>query len=239
MTEPNTELPETPIGALEKVTILENTTKPAPFSPEQQVVFDRAVKEAQGRAGRAAREEAARLKLENERLQALAVGNSPDASEVEKLRAQLADEKLRASAADARAVAQEKQVYQSRLAAQVDAVDASAVSKLLADNLVNRDGKWVVLDDAGVERVGADGVPVTPEILYNEFALSHPWAIKGRTINGTGQGGSTGSAPPAALDWRRYVGSHSSAADANRLAQRDPRAYAEMKRQARAAGAIA
>ena len=191
-----------------------------------------------GRAGKAAKEEAERLRAQVEQLKQVAVGNSPDASEVEKLRAQVADSELKAKAADARATAQEKALLQSRLAAQIDSVDANAVSKLLADNLVNRDGKWIVIDDNGTDRIDAAGNPVTPEALYREFAESHPWAIRGRTITGTGQGGSSSSAVPTGIPLEKLFGRTSDSRLANNLALRDKRAYDAAKREAISRGLI-
>jgi hypothetical protein len=126
----------------------------------------------------------------------------------------------------------------ARLGAEIGAVDATSVGKLLSDRIVMRDGQPIVVDESGAEQVNLDGTPTSPQQLYSDWSAKHLWAIKGSVVTGTGSSGSSGSQPPALMDWRKYVGSQSSAADANRLALRDPRAYAEMKRQARAAGAI-
>jgi len=84
------------------VQVLPNTTEPVDFSAAQQVVFDAALKKAMGRAGADARAEAERLRIENERLKAQAIGAAPDSSEVEKLRAQVADSQLQAADAERR-----------------------------------------------------------------------------------------------------------------------------------------
>jgi len=224
----------------ENPTILPNTTsEQVEFSEAQQRILENAIKQASARAGKSAREETARLKLENERLQALAVGNSPDASEVEKLRAQLADEKLRAAAADARATQQEKQVFQNQLATQIDAVDAASVSKLLADSLAKRGGKWVVIDEeTGVDKLNADGSAQTPAQAYAEWALKHPWAIRGRVVAGTGSTGSTGSVPPPQVPLEHYFGSKSNAAAVNKLSIQRPEEYRRLRREAIKKGLI-
>jgi len=217
---------ETP--APEPVTILPNTTPTkVEFSPEQQALFDRKLRESHGRIARAERERVAQLEKELALMRDKAVGNAPDSSETEKLRAQIADEKLRSAAAEAKANKQAKEILQQKLAVEIDAVSPQDVSKLLQDNLVSRDGKWVVVDDNGVDREG-----VTPEQLYREFAESRPWSIRGRTIPGQGSKPSMGFPVPPP-DWTKYFSNGSplpnTSAELNQIAMRDPKAYARMK----------
>ena len=159
---------------------------------------------------------------------------------MEKLRAEIALESQRAAAAEARAAAQEKAALQGKLGAAINAVDTESVSKLLADRIVMRDGKAVVLDESSVEQTNIDGTPTTPQQLYQSWAEAHPWAIKGEVIPGTGSIRSQGPMPPRDPGWAHFVGPNSSARDANILCStpEGKRRYAEYKRQARAAGAI-
>jgi len=193
---PLTEQPENP-------TIPPSTTsEKVEFSEAQQRILDNAIKAASARAGKSAREEAARLKLENERLQALAVGNSPDASEVEKLRASIADERLRAQAAEDRAAMLAKTTYQQTLAAKFNHVDPDTSTKLLQNHLkFDAELKtFVAVDDAGVTRLNADGTPMTGEKLYDEFSNAKPWLVKSNVIFGTGSTGSWASSKPISAD---------------------------------------
>ena len=208
----------------------------------KQSRLDDLIRKAQGRAGSEARAEAFRLKRENELLKAQKIGNSEDSTEVERLRAQVADEKLRADRASEESAKLAKQAYQERLNSKFDLIDHDAATKLLQGNLkYDPEVKdWVATDDSGVTRLNTDGTPMSGEALYAEFAATKKHFVKGTTIPGTGASGSHASraAIPATLDWRKYVGPQSDASKANALAQRDPRAYQEMKRQARAAGVI-
>jgi Spy/CpxP family protein refolding chaperone len=118
------------------VTVLPNTTEEeVTFTPAQQQKLDAILKNAMGRAGSDARAEAERLRVENERLKAQAIGAAPDTSEIEKLRGAVADGALRAEAAERRATAQSKAILQAKLAAQIDAIAPDDVAKLLKDNL--------------------------------------------------------------------------------------------------------
>jgi hypothetical protein len=173
------------------------------------------------------------------RLREIAAGSAPDASELEKTRALLADERLRASAAEKHAEQQEKAVLQSRLSASIDAVDAASVSKLLADSLTKKEGKWIVIDDeTGAERLNPDGSAQTPEQAYSIWASAHPWAIRGRTIPGTGATGSTGSIPPPQVPLEYYFGPKSNSAAVNKLSLTRPDEYARLRREAVKKGLI-
>lgn len=201
--------------------VVEPTTPATEASPEEKQVtmsqsqLDALIKSRQAASLR----KAAAAEAEVARLKAITVGNSEDATQIEKLRAEIALEQQRASAAEARAAAQEKAVLQSRLGASIDAVDSESVSKLLADRIVMRDGKAIVVDEAGVEETNGDGTPTSPEQLYTTWAAAHPWAIRGRVVTGTGQGGSTGLPAPAQIPLERIFGPASDSRLANQVAQ--------------------
>src|ERR1700680_1657571 len=93
-----------------QVTVLPDTTNKVTFTAEQQEVFNRELKAAQGRAAKAVREEAARLKAENELLKQQVIGNDPSASEVERLRAELSARSMENDAIKREAAERQKQI---------------------------------------------------------------------------------------------------------------------------------
>jgi len=218
------------------VQVLPNTTEPVDFSAAQQVVFDAALKKAMGRAGADARAEAERLRIENERLKAQAIGAAPDSSEVEKLRAQVADSQLQAADAERRAAAQSKAILQARLAETIDTIDGDSVTKLLKDNLQwNETSKsFDVLDDNGAVRNNPDGSKMTAESLYSEFAGLHPWAIRGRVLSGGGGTGSAGTPAPASYDVAKLFGPGSDARLINQISITNPPLYKKVRAEAKA-----
>jgi hypothetical protein len=202
--------------------------------------LDEIIVDAMKRSGRSAKDEAAALKLENERLKAQVVGGSPDSTEVERLRAAVADGALRAEAAERKATEQSKGILQARLAQTIDSIDGDSTTKLLRDNLTwNPTSKsFDVLDDNGVIREG-----ITPEVLYTEFAQTHPWSIRGRTLSGGGGTGSVGGlVRPAGFTAEQLFGPTSNAALANRLSlSRDPHErsqYSRLRSEAKQKGLI-
>ena len=205
--------------------------------------LDEIIVESMSRAGRAAKDEAAVLRTENERLKAQVVGGAPDSSEVEKLRAQVADSQLMAAAAERRATAQSKEILQAKLAAQIDAVDGSSVSKLLRDNLQwnASDKRFDVLTDDGVLRTNPDGSAMTPEALYSEFAETHLWSIKGRVLSGGGGTSSSGSPFRTPVDDKPlsyYFGAGSNAQAVNALSIAHPDIYRRKRAEAVRAGIL-
>jgi hypothetical protein len=190
--------------------------------------FDAIVKERQG----SALKRAAAAEAEVARLKAITVGSAEDASIVEKLRAEIALETQRASAAEARSTAQEKELLLSQLGTAIDAVSPHDVSKLLADEIVRRDNRWVVVDTAGVEQLNPDSTPVTPQQHYEAWAASHLYAIHGRTKSGSGSTPSSGRLPPVTLPLSHYWGPGSSAKDCNQLAISRPDQYKIMRAEA-------
>jgi hypothetical protein len=210
--------------------------------PESKVLnltqkrLDEIIVDAMKRSGRSAKDEAAALKVENERLKAQVVGGSPDSTEVERLRAAVADGALRAEAAERKAASQSKAILQARLAQTIDSIDGDSTTKLLRDNLQWNDATktFLVLDDNGAVRDG-----VTPDALYTEFAQSHPWSIRGRTIGGAG---STPSIPHAIIpednSLQRLFGKGSASSYANSFCLKFPERYRTLRVAARKAGLI-
>ena len=184
---------------------------------------------------------AAAAEAELARVKAITVGSAESATEIEKLRAEISLEQQRSAAAEARAVQQEKAVLLARLGQEIDAIDPTSVGKLLASEIVARDGKFVVVDEAGVERVNVDGTPVTPQQHYKTWAADHLWGIKGRVLSGGGGTSSSGSStrvPVTEKPLNFYFGSGSNAAAVNALSIQNPALYKKLRRDAVAAGIL-
>jgi hypothetical protein len=222
--------------------VVEPTTPATEAPEEKQVTMTQAQLDALIKSRQAASlRKAATAEAEVARLKAITVGNSEDASTVEKLRAEIALEQQRASAAEARAAAQEKSVLLSRLGSGIDAVDPESVGKLLSDRIAMRDGKPVVLDESGAEQVNPDGSAVSPEQLYSSWAASHAWAIRGRTITGTGQTSSAGSGnsiPPPSIPLERLFGPKSDGKLINQIAITDNARFQRLRAEAKRKGLI-
>ncbi len=182
---------------IEQPVILPDTTTKVEFDPQQQALVDRLIRESQGKAAAEVRRQLAEKTKELELLRTKAVGTSADATEIEQLRASIADEKLRADRAVQQADAQTKQAFQSRMSNQFSLIDETSATKLLQNNLrFDTELKtFVATDDNGVTRLNSDGTPMTGDKLYEEFANSKPHFVKGQVKSGGGGTSSTGYIP--------------------------------------------
>jgi hypothetical protein len=213
------------------------TPSPAvPVVEEKQITMSQSALDALIKARQSSSlKKAAAAEAEVARLRAITIGTAPDSSEVEKLRAQVADSQLMAAAAEARAIAQSKEILQARLAAQIDAVDASSVSKLLRDNLSwnATEKRFDVLTDDGTLRTNADGSAMKPETLYSEFQGSHPWAIRGRVLSGAGSTSSV-APPPTTYDVAKLFGPNSDGRLINQISLTNKPLYQKLRAEAKA-----
>lgn len=186
----------------------------------------------------AALKKAAALEKENTRLKEIAAGAAPDASELERVRAELSARTLETDRLREESAAAKKTAFILGQAAQNRVLDKATdvVVTMTKNNLRwnNEKKGYDVLNDAG------DIQDTTPEKFFQEFLNSRLYLVKGEVVPGIGSSGSNASASavPRDLGWAHYIGPNSNSRDANALAQRDPRKYQEYKRQARAAGAI-
>lgn len=223
------------------VEVLANTTEPKTVSLTQERL-DAIIKERMGAAGKAAREEAERLKVENQRLKEVAAGQG-SADELERVRGELASSRLEQAAILEASVKQQRDLVIAQESNKHGFVDVETLQKLTRGNLKHdaTTGSFIVTNDDGTPRVGPDGTtPVSVSDFFQDFGNRKPWLVKGTVLPGTGQGSSTGTIPPRDPGWAHFVGPNSSARDANILCQtaEGKRRYAEYRRQARAAGAI-
>jgi hypothetical protein len=193
-----TEASETVETQEQPVTVLPNTTtEKIEFNAAQQALVDRLIKESQGRAAKDLRTRVQELEKERGLLLDQVNGREPNADELSRLKAQIADERLRADQATAQAEQLAKTTFQQNLAQKFNHVDPDTSTKLLQNNLrFDAELKtYVAVDDSGVTRLNADGTPMLGEQLYNEFSSAKPWLVRSTMIFGTGERGSSSSSP--------------------------------------------
>lgn len=193
------------------------------FDEAQQIRVNELIKEAQGRAAKELREEAATAKREatelKARLEALEAEKATQGDKSKKeldaeLRAEmdrvkqvhkdeiasarkLAEAKEREAQQAAEALtSMKKQIAIQAAASKINFVDVSMVTTLTKDQ-VKFDpevGRFIVLNDNGSIRMNASFEPVTLEEFYSDFAASRPYLVRGDMKSGTGSGeSSTGS----------------------------------------------
>jgi hypothetical protein len=240
MTE-NTEV-EIPTPSPDGVTVLENTTveKPAPLTAAQQKVFDAAVKEAMGRAGKLARQEAEQLRVENQRLKD-AVSGTGSADELERTKGLLAEERLRNQAVLDASVKQQRDLVIAQEASKHGFVDASTLQQLTRQNLRhNTDtGAFDVVDESGNPRLNAAGEPLSVTDFFADYGNKKPYLVRGSVVSGTGQGSSLGSQPPAQIPLEKLFGRNSDSRLANEYSKRNGgRDYKLAKLEAQKRGLI-
>jgi hypothetical protein len=193
--------------------------------------LDKLIAEKMGVAGREAKKRAAELETEVARLREIAAGRSENSSELEKIRGELAAAKIERDAIAAAAAQSRKEAFiSSQVSAQDFVCDAETLKRLTQDDIVYNDETktWVTAADPEVS--AAD--------YYKNYATARPWLQKGRTITGTGLGGSTGSQPPTQLPLEHYFGPKSNAAAINALSLRDPDKYKRLRAEAVKKGLI-
>jgi hypothetical protein len=228
----------------EQPVILPDTATKVEVDPQQQALVDRLIRESQGKAAAEVRRQLAEKTKELELLRTKTVGNSADASEVEQLRASIADERLRADRAVQQANAQTKQAFQSRMSNQFSLIDEHSATKLLQNNLrFDAELKtFVATDDDGVTRLNSDGTPMTGDKLYEEFANSKPHFVKGQVKSGGGGTGSTGRIPlpdPYAVETLWGPGARPDAGRIlNEWSLRDKRSYDQARKNAASKGLV-
>ena len=234
------------------------------FTPEQQERVNELIKEAMGRAGKEAREEAARLRTEHgsmkseleklqEELKKAAAGGATDAelkAEVERIKTLHADEKLRLQSQVENQSKEAKQfkdkfddlrkkVAIQAAAAKHNFVDVNVVMKLTEDAVQwdNERGAFVVME-GGVARMNSSFEPMGLEEYYAEYASKSPYLVRSdaRSGNGSSESNANNGNKPKLTD---LFGPTSSGKLANDLAQSNPAEYRRLREQARQQGLIA
>jgi len=191
------------------------------FTPEQQAKIDEIVKAAMGRAAFETRSELARTKKALE--QALAAA-SPDATEADKLRAQLDAARLRLDD-----LAQEH----SR-----ERLENTILAKAASARFVDPNQAALLLDK--VDLLDADGAPDSAKIAaaVQSLADRSPWLVKGEVKPGSGSSPAQ-SVPADAPKLEELFGRGSNAKKCNELAIKNPSLYRTLRAQALRKGLVA
>ena len=212
-----------------------------PATPPPPVKFDRAqkdrvdeiVREAMGRAGREAREKAARLELEVATLKATQVTPEPGLQEIA---AQLAEMKTEKAALLAER--QERAIVDRlRKVAGDRFVDSALALRLLREEVqLASDGSLRVVDEVGVDRRNETLDPMSIEDLIADFADRKPFLVRGSVMGGTGSTESQGQRPVDREMLSRYFGPKANGKLANHLAQTDYKKYKQLQKIAKEQG---
>jgi hypothetical protein len=215
-------------------------TEPKPkvtFTPEQQVRLDEIIRESQGRAGREAREEAARLRQELAALRAATP--HPDDTGTRELASQLAEANAERSAL--KQANSEAQIMSHLRAVSGEFVDIELAARIMREQVKNIDGKTVVVDSDGHARLNASYEPMTTAELAAELVAAKPFLARGRMSGGSGSVPDTAGPTTSSHQLEKLFGRNQerdAAKKLNAMAIRDPRRYQALKAQARAKGLI-
>jgi hypothetical protein len=220
------------------VEVLPDTTEKTVSLTQERL--DAIIKERMGAAGKAAKEEAAALKLENQRLKEVAAGQG-STDELERIRGELSSARLESAAILEASVKQQKDLLIAQESAKHQFVDLDTLQRLTRSNLKHdpTTGCFIVTNDDGTPKLGADGTtPVPVSDFFQDFGNKKPWLVKGSVLTGTGQGGSGSSMPPQTKPLSHYFGPGSSSAAVNALSLRDPQTYKRLRAEAVRAGLV-
>jgi hypothetical protein len=210
------------------------------FSPEMQVKIDSLIREAMGRAGREAREQAA--KLQEEKDAAIAAAEVLK-SELATLRGDKSGLEKESKTVKQELAKVKKQNAIQDAASKHGFVDVGQVSKLVGDEIVydSTKNQFHVVDEHGTVRTGLDGsTPLTLDSFFQDFANRNGHLVRGTVKPGVGS--STDARPYSpqtdAQKLKAIFGKGSSSKAANDMAMQNPQLYKQMRREARALGII-
>src|SRR6185437_6749632 len=177
--ETHSETPQTPPGSVDGT----EAPKSVKFDTEQQAKIDELIREAMGRAGRAAREEAARLKEELEVLRAQAPPTPEQITELEE----------RATKAKSELVEAETAAQRMRKEAEILAVsektgflDIHVGAELLRGRMAWVDGALRPLNAHGSAMLNLLGQPMSLQEFAQSIAERSPYLIRSQAKGGAG-----------------------------------------------------
>jgi hypothetical protein len=201
------------------------------FDAAQQNKVNDLIREAQGRAGREAREKLA----EAERRLAAYEAASPSSAGAQELGAQIAA--LRAEKSALEREKSEMSINAALHAVAGDFVDPALAADLMKANVRLENGKITVVGADGTEMRNNQLNPMTLAELAADMATKRPYLVKGRMSSGLGSAESVGRTP---TDQSAYLstlfGRKANAKAANQLAIRDIRQYRALKAEAQKRG---
>ncbi len=216
------------------VTVLPDTTEKVEFTPAQQAVFDAALKRGMGRAGADARQEAERLRTENQRLKEVAAGQG-SADELERVRGELASSRLEQQAILETSVKSQRDLIIAQESSKHGFIDVDTLQRLTRSNLRHNaaTGSFDVIADDGTPVLNAAQEPISVTDFFADYASKKPWLQRGQVKSGGGGTSSGGvPVPSTTLPLSHYWGPNSSAKDCNALSILRPDVYRRMRLEA-------
>lgn len=206
-----------------------------PTDTEKQVTMAQSalnelIKSRISAAGKAAREEAAALKLENQRLKEITAGQAPNSDELSRITGELASERLKNQQILDASIRQSRDLLIAEQSSVHHFVDTDTLQRLTRSNLKHdpATNTFVPVDDLGVPRVKADGTPLSVSEFFAEYGNKKPWLQHSQVI--TGHGTRPSNAPSAPVtDIKRFFIGKQAGALANRLS---PSEYKRVKAEA-------
>lgn len=200
------------------------------FSDEQKARINEIVREASARAGAEAR-------AETERLRKLVPATPAEPQSTDTL-LRLAE--AQAELTSLKSAAAENQISQvlHKAVAKENFFDNDLAAQILRSSVKMVDGKPVIVDASGAVRLNANFDPLTPAEAAFELATVKPYLVRSGFVGGSGSVSGGGPRAETGPALETIFGRNSDGGAANRLAMRNPKAYAAMKVRARAAGLV-
>lgn len=164
-------------------------------------------------------------------------------AEVERLRQQLQAKDKEANDYKGKALEIQKTHAMVSAASKTNFINADIVTKLTADQVKYDEsrGRFIVVSEAGTERMNSAFEPMSLEEFYAEFANKNPYLVRGDVKGGTGSSESqrSGLSNVGKYQVEQIFGRGSNAALANQLAKQDPKEYGRLRHEAKEKGLIA
>jgi len=212
--------------------------EPVKFDERQQRKIDEIVRSAQGRAASETRQ---KLSVANHKiseleaqLQNAVAASKPDASEADRLRAELDAERAGRAAEKAQATKDKLDAAILNAASEAGFLNPPQALKLLRDNVrMGEDGNIVVTDD--------DGIPLenqSVKTFVTAYAQKNDHMIRGSVRGGSGSTPSNGAPPMPAIRCEEIFGRGSDSRLANACAIKNPAQYRVLRAEAIRRGLI-
>jgi len=218
------------------VTVLPDEPAPVEFTPAQQEKLDEILKKAMGRAGKDARAETERLRIENERLKQVAAGKG-SADELERVRGELASSRLEQQAILETSVRSQRDLVIAQESSKYGFIDTDTLQRLTRGNLRHNaaTGSFEIISDEGTPVLNAAQEPISVTDFFADYASKKPWLQRGQVKGGGGGSSSSGSGrAPAVYDVAKLFGPGSNAQEINRISIQQPELYKKLRAEARA-----
>lgn len=204
------------------------------FGPKQQEKINELIREAQGRAAREVRAEAARLKQELNNLRAQA---PPSAEQAAELEARVTRAKSELTEVETATQTARREATLQDVATKAAFIDPAVGAELLRGHVAWVDGELRPVNQHGSPLLNGRGEAMTVEEYSRSIAEKNPYLIRGEVRGGIGSHESRQSAPTGPT-LEEVFGPRSNGRLANELAMRSPKTYQQMRLKARQQGLI-